>query len=182
MRSRSTSIAQSVLLLCPYRRAEAKGILEDYKHPPAFDEETQEVLKSIYEDHTSDELLERCLGANTQNNNESYNSCVWNIVPKHKFVAKQIFETAAYSAACIFNEGFFPILKAMQVMQAMQVRIGPQAKLYAEKVNNLRIERAELQASEASKEHRTALRNARILQNDYYEEEEGIVYGVGIAE
>ena len=48
---------------CPYWRAEAKGILKDYKHPPAFDEETQEVLKSIYEDLTSDELLERCLGA-----------------------------------------------------------------------------------------------------------------------
>ena len=64
----------------------------------------------------------------------------------------------------------------------MEVRIGPWAILYAEKVNNLRIERAELQASEASKEHRTALRNARILQNDYYEEEQGIVCGTGIAE
>ena len=64
----------------------------------------------------------------------------------------------------------------------MKVRIGLQAKLYTEKVNNLRIERAELQASEASKEHRTALRNAMILQNDYYEEEKGIVYGAGIAE
>ena len=64
----------------------------------------------------------------------------------------------------------------------MEVRIGPQAKLYAEKFNNLRIERAELQASETSKEHRTALRNARILQNDYYEEEEGIVHGAGVAE
>ena len=39
-----------------------------------------------------------------------------------------------------------------------------------------------LDASEASKDHRTALRNARILQNDYYEEEEEIVYGAGIAE
>ena len=97
---------------CPYRRAEAKGILKDYKHPLAFDEETQEVLKSIYEDLTSDELLERCLGANTQKNNESYNSCVWNIVPKHKFVAKKILEIAAYSAACIFNEGLFPIFKS----------------------------------------------------------------------
>ena len=64
----------------------------------------------------------------------------------------------------------------------MKVRIGPQAKLYGEKVNKLRIEKAKLRASEATKEHRTALRNARILQNDYYEEEKRILYGGGIAE
>jgi len=122
-------------------------------------------------------LLERCLGANTQNNNESYNSCVWNIAPKHKFVGKDTLDIAALSAACIFNEGLLPILK---VMELMGVKIGPQARHFADKANDKRVDRAELEASEASKEHRTASRNARILENDRYEDQEGVVYEAGM--
>jgi len=100
-------------------------------------------LQPIYEDLTTDELLERCLGANTQNNNESFNSCVWNIAPKHKFVGKKTLEIAVFSAACIFNEGFLPILKVLEVMG---VQIGPQARLYVDSVNDMRLHRAELEA------------------------------------
>lgn len=62
----------------------------------------------------------------------------------------------------------------------MGVRIGPEARHFADRANNRRVERAELEATEASKEHRTALRNARILQNDAYEDQEGVVYEAGM--
>lgn len=61
---------------CKYRQSEATNSLTDYKHP-ALSEEAKEILKPIYEDLTHDDLLERCLGGLTQNNNESFNSCVW---------------------------------------------------------------------------------------------------------
>lgn len=160
---------------CAYQKAVATK--QNYNHPPAFDQEIQDLLQPIYEELTDEKLLERCLGANTQNNNESYNSCVWNIAPKHKFVGKKTLEIAALSAACIFNEGLSPILKVMEVMG---VRIGPEARHFADRANNRRVERAELEATEASKEHRTALRNARILQNDAYEDQEGVVYEAGM--
>ncbi|CAB0042858.1 unnamed protein product [Trichogramma brassicae] len=32
-----------------------------------------------------DKLLQRCLGGHTQNNNESFNHCVWMMAPKHIF-------------------------------------------------------------------------------------------------
>lgn len=160
---------------CAYQKAVATK--QNYNHPPAFDQEIQDLLQPIYEELTDDKLLERCLGANTQNNNESYNSCVWNIAPKHKFVRKKTLEIAALSAACIFNEGLLPILKVMEVMG---VRIGPEARHFADRANSRRVDRAELEATEASKEHRTFLRNARILENDAYEDQEGAVYEAGM--
>ena len=162
---------------CGYQKAVATHQLHNFKHPPAFDEEVKDLLQPIYEELTDKKLLERCLGANTQNNNKSYNSCVWNIAPKHKFVGKQTLEIAALSAACIFNEGLLPILKVMEVMG---VKIGPQARQFADKANDRRVDRAELEATEASKEHRTAARNAKILENDAYEDQEGVVYAAGL--
>ncbi|KAG5883373.1 hypothetical protein JTB14_009071 [Gonioctena quinquepunctata] len=167
---------------CPASRfmvayQKAVATKQNYNHPPAFDQEIQDLLQPIYEELTDEKLLERCLGANRENNNESYNSCVWNIAPKHKFVGKKTLEIAALSAACIFNEGLLPILKVMEVMG---VRIGPEARHFADRANNRRVDRSELEATEASKEHRTAVRNARILQNDAYEDQEGVVYEAGM--
>ena len=162
---------------CSYQKAVATGQLRNFKHPPAFGQEIQDILQPIYEKLTDEKLLERCLGANTQNNNESYNSCVWNIPPKHKFVGKQTLEIAALSAACIFNEGLLPILKVMEVMG---VKIGPQARQFADKANDKRVERAELETTEASKENRTATINAKILENDAYGDQEGVVYEAGM--
>ncbi|KOC59898.1 hypothetical protein WH47_10539 [Habropoda laboriosa] len=59
-----------------------------------------------------------------QNNNESFNSCVWHLAPKHIICGKKIFKIATYCAACIFNEGFALIVKIMDVMG---VKIGPEA-------------------------------------------------------
>ncbi|KAG5876292.1 hypothetical protein JTB14_032519 [Gonioctena quinquepunctata] len=65
-------------------------------------------------------------------------------------------------------------------MEVMGVRIGPEARHFADRANNRRVDRSELEATEASKEHRTAVRNARILQNDAYEDQEGVVYEAGM--
>ncbi|GIY91256.1 uncharacterized protein CDAR_127231 [Caerostris darwini] len=71
---------------CKWRKSEAEGTLETFEHPPALDDEAQEILKPIYED-----LLESCLG-------------------------KKIVDVPTYYAACTFNEGFTAILKIMDVM------------------------------------------------------------------
>lgn len=58
---------------CAWRRMEAEGKLENFIHDPPLSEKVQQIIKPIYEDLSKDELLERYLGGNTQNNNESYN-------------------------------------------------------------------------------------------------------------
>ena len=157
---------------CKYRLAAAQNKLSTFKHPPAFDNDTQAVLKPIYEDLTSEDLLERCTGSNTRNNNESFNSCVWAMAPKHTYCGKKIVVIAAYTAACTFNEGFSTVLKIMSVMG---VTIGSEAQKYAEKVNATRVRKAKRVTSQASKESTPARRNARILENDAYEEAEGVI-------
>lgn len=58
---------------CSWRRAKAEGTLNDYTHDAPLTDKVQEIIKPIYENLSNDELLERCLGGNTQNNNESFN-------------------------------------------------------------------------------------------------------------
>lgn len=164
---------------CKYHIAEASGNLKNFKHPPALSEEIQPLLKAIYEDLTSDDLLRRCLGANTQNNNESFNSCVWHLAPKHIFVGKKVVEIATNCALCIFNEGFKPLLKIMEVMG---VTVGQAAAALAEQKDNARILAANNRTSDASKERRTQIREEKIRENEFFEEAEGILYGPGIAD
>ncbi|XP_039304169.1 uncharacterized protein LOC120357546 [Solenopsis invicta] len=74
---------------CKWQQLKTVNQEASYKHPPAFDDKVAALIKPIYEDLSSEDLLERCLGANTQNNNESFNACVWNLVPKHVFTGKK---------------------------------------------------------------------------------------------
>ncbi|KYM96986.1 hypothetical protein ALC62_12364, partial [Cyphomyrmex costatus] len=144
-----------------------------------FEDEIQPLLRKVYEDFTTDDLLERCLGTNTQNSNESYNSCVWHIVPKHTFVGRKVVEIAAYCTACTFNEDLQPLLK---IMETMGVTIGRNAVDLVQRRNKNRITTSNRRSLEASKEHRSELRIQKAAQNEAYENEEGLIYGAGIAD
>ena len=87
------------------------------------------MIKPVYESLTEDTLLKLCLGRNTQNNNESYNHCLWQLAPKHMFAGKIMIEIAAW-ISCVFNEGYFTFLK---IMQLMEVKIGLYASHNAKK-------------------------------------------------
>ena len=137
-------------------------------------QKTQDILKPIYE-----ELLERCLGSNTQNDNESFNACVWRLAPKHVFCGKKILEIATYTAACIFNEGQKPILKILEVMGCS---LGPGSLSFAENCDNARVQRVDPRSSFASKNARIARREARAAEDKVYDEEGGTMYGPGIGD
>lgn len=165
---------------CTWRRAETAGTLHSFKHDkPPLSDSVLEVIRPIYEDLTSNDLLERCVGAFTQNNNESLNSTIWMFAPKHLHCGKNTIDIANYLAVVIFNEGFKQILK---IMDEMGMEIGPNAKQYAECRDNERIQRSNRRASIASKEARTARREASAAQHSFFEAEEGGLYGPGIAD
>lgn len=124
-----------------------------------FDEQVINLIKPVYETLESDDLLKRWLGGNTQNNNESFNHCVWNLAPK--FTGKNVLEIATYTAACIFNEGFLLVLKIMEVIG---VTIGQTARDYADTVDNARILRAEKTVEANCKEARTSRRALKTIQ------------------
>ena len=123
--------------------------------------------------------LERCLGSETRNNNESLNSLIWTFAPKHIHAGTQTIQISTFLAVCIFNEGFIATLKILSVMG---ITIGPEAHAFAVRRNEVGIERSELRASEASKEDRTARLHKKTLENEHFEIEEGFLYRAGIAD
>lgn len=126
-----------------------------------------------------DDLLERCLGSNTQNNNESFNSCVWKLARKVVLCGKTVLEIAIFIAGCIFNEGFNTLLKILEVMG---VKIGPEAVNFANTHDEQRVAAAIHHSSKTSKEGRLARREARAVNDDLFEEVEGILYAAGITD
>ncbi|GBN78541.1 hypothetical protein AVEN_151640-1 [Araneus ventricosus] len=63
---------------CKYHQAVSKGTTEQNSLPPAV----MDAIKPIFNSLSHPELLNRCLGAYTQNTNESLNSVIWQICPK----------------------------------------------------------------------------------------------------
>lgn len=164
---------------CKWQKAASEGTLQEFDHENPLCDKVLKIIKPIYESLSSEELLTRCLGSETQNNNESLNSLIWTFAPKHIHSGPEIIEIATFIAVCIFNEGFIPILKMMTIMG---VKIGPEAHAFAVKRDNARIDRSEIRTSIASKEARTARLEERNAENSFFEVEEGPMYAAGMAD
>jgi len=85
-----------------------------------------------------------------------FNAYIWRLAPKHLHCGSKTIEIAAYLAAAIFNEGFFPIFK---IMETMGIIIGQQSKSFAEFHNDKRLLNADRRGLESTKEARTPRRN-----------------------
>lgn len=90
---------------CAWQKAKAQNEEDENVQPASWSEELQKALKPIYNQLSGDDLLERCLGAHTQNNNESFHSTVWRLCPKSRFCGRRSVETAVNIATCTSNEG-----------------------------------------------------------------------------
>ena len=141
---------------CKYLQAKAKN--EPFTHKPALSAEVQEYVKPAFEKLTNDDLLKRCLGKNTQNNNECYNKTLWAIVPKNTFVGKNVVEVGAQISLAIFNEGRMSLLK---MMETMGCTIGMHAYQYVKSKDEERILLAEKATNASTKEGRLAQKEAR---------------------
>ncbi|XP_044583218.1 uncharacterized protein LOC123264134 [Cotesia glomerata] len=113
----------------------------------------------------------QCLGSETQNNNnESLFSLIWTFAPKHILPGTHTIQIANYLAVAIFNEGFLPILK---IMELMGITVGTEAHTFAVRRNELRVDSSELKAASAG---------SKKIPEIGYEVEEGPMYGSGSAD
>ena len=55
-------------------------------------------VKTIYNDLVKPEELRKCLNDKTQNQNESFNSLIWERAPKYKYCGFDQLEFAVYDA------------------------------------------------------------------------------------
>lgn len=145
----------------------------------ALHPDVEKHLLPIYEDLSKEDLLNRCLGGHTQNANESFNSTIWRLAPKHLNCGLKIVEITAFIAAGVFNEGYYAVLK---IMETLELKIGQQCKFFADTSDAQRVTRQERRSLSSTKEARTARRLRQIEQNQFNEEEEGLLYGPGIAD
>lgn len=163
---------------CKWQKAKAAGTLRDFTHDYlALPKVVLNAIKPIYDDLSTDKLLERCVGGYTQNNNESYNQLVWKMAPKTTHSGATIVEIAALLATCIFNNGTTSLL---QVMHTMGIAVGQNAHVYAASEDDRRIAQAELRAQETSKEGRLRRRQQNLEQLGIIDNPEDLYYAPGI--
>lgn len=150
------------------------GFVHSYQPLP---DDVLKIMKPIYEQLSKDELLERCLGGFTQNNNESYNQLIWKLTPKHLPGGAVPVGIAAHTAACIFNEGQTSILK---MFEAMGVPCGSNSHEYVAQQDERRISTAELRAQDATRAGRMASRQHQIDILEAASSADDMLYGPGI--
>ena len=112
-------------------------------------------IKPIYDDFSSNELLKRCLGAETKNSNESLNSLIWLFAPKHMHSGLKTIEIATFLAVSIFNEGFSSILR---IFNTLGIVIGQQMEVYANVRDESRIQHSNCWSSEVAERARSTSR------------------------
>ena len=122
------TFGHTVLLIYLRSAMQAKNF-KSYKHPPrVISPDVEKHICPIYKELSKVDLLIKCLGGHTQNANESFNSTVWRLCPKHLHSGNKIVETAAFIAAGTFNEGHAAIFL---VMDMLNKTIGQQYKTRA---------------------------------------------------
>lgn len=134
-------------------------------------------IRSIYENLSNENLLERCVGGFTQNNNESFNNLIWKIAPKIMHSGTKMVQIAACVATCIYNERVSSLL---QIMRAMEINVGQNAHQYVIEEDEHRVAKAERAAQNMTKEARLRHRLARAEISKANTSADDLLYGPGI--
>ena len=163
---------------CKWKKAEALGTTPE-AHPTPLHPDVQNHILPIFKDLSRDDLLERCLGGHTQNANESFNSTVWRLAPKHLHCGLKVIDVASYLAAGLFNEGSSSILL---VMNELNIIVGNSSYSFAHKMDERRVSRQNRRSALETREARKARKEELRAQNEEFENEEGLIYGAGIAD
>ncbi|XP_066596972.1 uncharacterized protein [Prorops nasuta] len=164
---------------CSWQKASATNNLGSYEHKPAMSVDVYEAIKPVYEELSNDNLLTRCIGGYTQNRNESFNSTVWALAPKSISSGKIILDIATNIAVCVYNNGFASIL---HMILTMGMKIGQNSYNMCIEIDAHRMKLAERSRSRSAKEARSSLKTIRKTAQDQNINEEGQLYGAGIAE
>ncbi|XP_018316327.1 uncharacterized protein [Mycetomoellerius zeteki] len=166
---------------CKYQRALAEAAAANrkqinYTHPTDLKKTIHPDLAKeifpIFEDLSRAELIERCVGGYTQNANESFNSTVWKLAPKHLHSGRKIVEISSFLAGSIFNDGQHSVLKIMNEFGGLP---GKNSQAYADYANKRRVKKQNKEASLASKEVRTLHKQKRTAEDEWHEETEGLI-------
>ncbi|KAJ4451366.1 hypothetical protein ANN_02828 [Periplaneta americana] len=141
---------------CPYQRAVEEKTVDSYKHKNNLAPAIMEAIKPVFKNLVSTDLLKRCVGGFTQNNNESLNSKIWKICPKVGFAGHKIVKVAVNDAV-----------------------IGKYCLQALEEQDTTRIQSANKRALQATKEAKKCRKRLRLEIEAKVSDKEGVVYAAG---
>ena len=146
---------------CGYQRSVTAGIDYEHKHslPPAI----LDRIKPIYKKLADESLLRRCLHGKTQNQNESFNSCIWQRVPKTVFVGAKTVKIGVLDSVICFNDGSY---SRTHVMKAMDIEPGENMKKGLRDLDVERVMKADTAMEKVTKEARMKKRGKKRQRED----------------
>ncbi|XP_023313561.1 uncharacterized protein LOC111693327 [Trichogramma pretiosum] len=138
---------------CKWQKAKAQGTLKKFTHNSSIPEAIMDEIEKTYEELSKPELLVKCIGAFSQNVNESLNHLLWKYVPKKQWSGGTILNIGAFIAVSTFNDGKTALLK---IMKELDIQPGPNAIEFMKQSDDKRIYQANIQAASSSKQARSA--------------------------
>ncbi|GFT99135.1 uncharacterized protein TNCV_3794841 [Trichonephila clavipes] len=162
---------------CKYQNQVVEGSVETFRHNNKFPVPVMDAIKPVFKDLSQPKLLQKCLGAKTQNNNESINSLIWKLCLKTLGCGRKIVDISTNEAIVIFNYGNQGRLK---IMQSLGLTVGQFAHKFVTLVDIKRIQTAEVYIFNLrTKEVRQAKRMQFKTTRKKLTEKEGTSYACG---
>lgn len=161
---------------CPFLKAKEKGNQYTHRTNQYLPSSVMDAIKPIWKDLTKTELLRKCLGGYTQNQNESINSTIWKLCPKKKNHGLKTVETAVAVAVAVFNDGCTSL---MAILRMMDIYPGQFCRKFCEDADLVRKKNAQRQTLLASKALRQARRRRRLGADEKDAERESHPYLAG---
>ncbi|GFT53318.1 uncharacterized protein TNCV_1423201 [Trichonephila clavipes] len=99
---------------CGYNRSIVTG--EFYIHKPSLPESILLKVKKGFRDLTEKDLLKKCLHGRTHNPNESFNTCIWEQIPKTVFVGIETLKFGVMDDVICFNDRYVSRIKVSEAL------------------------------------------------------------------
>ena len=157
---------------CKYQQDVANGT-QLYKHDHPLPAAVAEEIKATFDALSAESLLKSCLHGGTQNQNESFNSLIWQRATKETHSGLPTVQLATNLAVGHFNDGASNIIKILNVLG---IEPGHHCMATCRKNDENRLYFSKRQSSEQVKSRRRKIRNKRKGYSEALEEQEGPQY------
>ncbi|GBM94161.1 hypothetical protein AVEN_85819-1 [Araneus ventricosus] len=135
-----------------------------------------DAIKPIFNALSHPELLNRCLGAYTENAIESLNSVIWYICPKISGSDRRTSAIAVYESVILFNEDR---LGRQNIIKELKLYISNNAINSHNKADMRRIIQGDRRTKQNNIEKRRERKRAKLLIELKYADKEGLTYEAG---
>lgn len=160
---------------CRFKSDKATG-LSTYKPGAGLPKKIIYTIRPIYEDLSNSKLLDKCVHGKTQNQNESFNSLIWERLPKATYVSLTNMKLGSYDAVAHFNMGK---KSSILVFEKLGMVPGRYMVKNCNTLNRKRLFKSNYKSNEQVRLRRKKLRGKKKSASDKLGDKEGCMYASG---